>query len=574
MAEHAAAKAKTRVAAVVKPRVQAASSEAWTASRSSTLEVPQAATATAVSQPASLAKVRPRPTSAIRPISASEPDSPRTPKVQAAVAVVASATVKASPARVVANKSASQLATIPSANTTATDSFFSLPSRPGSSPEPDMESSSIHRPLSRPTSAHRPSKNSQQSVSFEGVEAAGTEAIANAATPARAALPTDLAEALAQLQVLRGENERLRATLQQERESFDQERTSLKAEKTSLEKEVSILRKEKKMDGISEDGTDSLHLSEVSRPPTANSKESRPMTVGSGRSYETAASQASLIYSTSPSSLRSIAEWVFPLQSRSLPPERPYERQLLANNDPRRQWIEEYIQGSLHSHRVAYDSDEWCTPPQIEVVRVSEVINPLTNTAYTQQLAHMQEVWITDREPVPELARAIPIRTSWQGKRMNEVLLFHGCSWDALFGILREGFDPRLGGTNTGAAFGIGSYFTTVASKADGYTEKWGDWQRRPSCDIPMDLRCLLVARVALGEVHELRTADSSLRRPPTGPDDVRCDSVLGVPRGRGGCVDYDEFVIYKQSQATPQFIVDYKHMDNCNCRACRNSKS
>ena len=25
-----------------------------------------------------------------------------------------------------------------------------------------------------------------------------------------------------------------------------------------------------------------------------------------------------------------------------------------------------------------------------------------------------------------------------------------------------EGFDPRLGGINTGAAFGIGCYFTTV----------------------------------------------------------------------------------------------------------------
>ncbi|CAJ1392153.1 unnamed protein product [Effrenium voratum] len=200
------------------------------------------------------------------------------------------------------------------------------------------------------------------------------------------------------------------------------------------------------------------------RPTTGNSMASGTI-VNSCLSFESAASHASLIYCSSPNSLRSVAEWVFPLQNRILPPEKTYDRQLLAPSDPRRQWLEEYIQGSLMSHRKTYDSEEWCSPPQIEIIRVSEVFNPIVNNAFYQQLNQMTEVWGTDRQPVPELHRAIPIRTAWDQSRMNEVLLFHGCKWDSLFGILREGFDPRLGGINTGAAFGIGCYFTTAGRR-------------------------------------------------------------------------------------------------------------
>ena len=46
--------------------------------------------------------------------------------------------------------------------------------------------------------------------------------------------------------------------------------------------------------------------------------------------------------------------------------------------------------------------------------------------------------------------------------------LFAGSPHRLLWG---EGFDPRLGGVNTGAAFGIGCYFTTVAS--------WKIWNGR-----------------------------------------------------------------------------------------------
>jgi len=28
-----------------------------------------------------------------------------------------------------------------------------------------------------------------------------------------------------------------------------------------------------------------------------------------------------------------------------------------------------------------YDSEEWCSPPQIEIIRISEVFNPIVNNA-------------------------------------------------------------------------------------------------------------------------------------------------------------------------------------------------
>jgi len=457
----------------------------------------------------------------------------------------------------------------------------------------------------RPISAHRPvivrsrskSKELQEEAQSRTVvaqPAAGPAAVRTQAVPGT--LQAQEARSAELLASLRAENARLRSESLEEHRLLSERLATAEQEKASVEarcrqleallkeqevvlaesrREVETLQArcqslEKSSQEVRKVGWELVANKDLER----DAKEPRPATsqsVNSGTlvSFESAASQASLIYCSSANSLRSVAEWVFPLQNRILPPEKTYDRQLLAPSDPRRQWLEEYIQGSLMSHRKMYDSEEWCSPPQIEIIRISEVFNPIVNNAYYQQLSQMQEVWGTDRQAVPEMSRAIPIRTAWDRNRMNEVLLFHGCKWDSLFGILREGFDPRLGGINTGAAFGIGCYFTTVASKADAYTERWEEWEGRPNCEIPADLRCLLVARVALGEISELRDADASLRRPPCSTADVRCDSVLGVPRARGGCVDYDEFVIYKQAQATPQFIVDYKHIDCCTCRSC-----
>jgi len=289
----------------------------------------------------------------------------------------------------------------------------------------------------------------------------------------------------------------------------------------------------------------------------------------SGASWRSATSNGSGLFAVSPGSLESIAEWVFSLNAHGVQPTNAYERVLVPSGDPRRQWLEDYLVNSLQPHRTAYNSEEWCPRAEVQVMKIWEVINEASNQAYRRELVQMLLTRPRDRTPVPELDAAIHVRTDLSAPRLNESLLFHGCKWETVFAILREGFDSRLGGINAGAAFGIGTYFSTVASKADQYTQRWVEWDRRPPCQVPAELRCMLVGRVALGEVHERPFADQSLRRPPLGPDGVRCESVLGVPRARGGCVDYDEFIIYKCSQATPQFVIEYEHKPGCRCRAC-----
>merc|ERR1711933_38459 len=105
----------------------------------------------------------------------------------------------------------------------------------------------------------------------------------------------------------------------------------------------------------------------------------------------------------------------------------------------------------------------------------------------------------------------------------------------------------------------MGAYFTTMASKADYYTDLFSHGGQSSS-------RVIFVARVALGEIHEAKTCDSSLRRPPVRNDGLRFDSVLGVPRSRGGRVDHDEFIVYERKQCCPQFAIVYRHKPTCRC--------
>lgn len=305
---------------------------------------------------------------------------------------------------------------------------------------------------------------------------------------------------------------------------------------------------------------------------TEVSKESKRTAAFTEHSWKTAGSQQSGVFSVSKNSLESMAEWVFALSSAapSLPSEHAYERILLNNDDPRRLWLEDYFQSALKPHRRTYTSSEWCPQPLVNVVKVYEVRNGAINAQYLQELKQVAAARPGHRQKAPELEQAICLRTHFSGPKLNEALLFHGCKWETVFQILREGFDSRLGGTNVGAAFGIGTYFSTVSSKADLYSQRWEDWQQRPSnCDVPPELRCMICARVVLGEIYETRRSDSTLRRPPIGRDHIRCDSVLGVPRERGGCVDYDEFVVYKPGQAVPQFVIEYAHVPECECRFC-----
>ncbi|KAL8437167.1 hypothetical protein ACSSS7_001146 [Eimeria intestinalis] len=81
-------------------------------------------------------------------------------------------------------------------------------------------------------------------------------------------------------------------------------------------------------------------------------------------------------------------------------------------------------------------------------------------------------------------------------------------------------------------------------------------------------VRCLLVARVCLGEVYKTLSTMPDARMPPNKPDPVSSklayDSIMAECRARGGVVDAVEFVVFERAQALPQFIVTYSHAPHC----------
>ncbi|KAL8271260.1 hypothetical protein Esti_004826 [Eimeria stiedai] len=98
--------------------------------------------------------------------------------------------------------------------------------------------------------------------------------------------------------------------------------------------------------------------------------------------------------------------------------------------------------------------------------------------------------------------------------------------------------------------------------------------QGRPASSSPATtMRCLLVARVCLGEVYKTLSTMPDARMPPNKPDPVATklayDSVMAECRARGGVVDAVEFVVFERAQALPQFIVTYSHAPHCQCAEC-----
>jgi len=224
-------------------------------------------------------------------------------------------------------------------------------------------------------------------------------------------------------------------------------------------------------------------------------------------------------------------------------------------NSPDFKFLEAIFQGSLTSHRLHYDSEEWCEPPQLTIVKITTVPFP----------SDLLQKYTTNREriskkplhalQVPMDAALKPITTQ---RNANEYFLFHGCPWAAVDDIAATGFDWRLAGKKTGMMFGRGIYFAPRASKCDFYADTNKD-----------GTKCMFLARVMLG---------SSLPRwrkctdvTTVGPD---FDSICAMPREYQGSVDFPEMVIYQKGQALPCFKIEYKHESSCRCNLCRRVES
>merc|ERR1712224_331793 len=145
----------------------------------------------------------------------------------------------------------------------------------------------------------------------------------------------------------------------------------------------------------------------------------------------------------------------------------------------------------------------------------------------------------------------------------NEHFLFHGARPEVLDEICKGGFDPRRVGEQVGKLFGVATYLTPNASKADTYTESFVN--RLPKTA----QRKVIIARALLGEAHCTMTRMSDATRPPNGDDDRPLDSVWADMRTNGGIVDHIEVMLYDKGQAYPEAIVSYSHTPSCRCAEC-----
>ncbi|EFC42255.1 poly ADP-ribose polymerase family, member 14-like protein [Naegleria gruberi] len=120
-------------------------------------------------------------------------------------------------------------------------------------------------------------------------------------------------------------------------------------------------------------------------------------------------------------------------------------------------------------------------------------------------------------------------------------LLFHGTrSTDpSIIYDGHEGFDMRF--SNTGM-WGIGCYFAVNASYSNGY-----------AFPVPgTNYRKFFLAEVLTGDFHSC-SSNSNIRIPPLKPNSaVRYDSVKGNTGGS------DIFIVYKNSQAYPKYLITY----------------
>lgn len=139
--------------------------------------------------------------------------------------------------------------------------------------------------------------------------------------------------------------------------------------------------------------------------------------------------------------------------------------------------------------------------------------------------------------------------TSMQ-RSVNEVYLWHGTSHQSAMSISKNGFSLEHAGSATGSSlYGDGIYLAECSSKADEYA--------RDCPEAHPEVYCLLFCRTVLGEVLRLTTGGEStyaMIKAMVASDAY--DSVLGDREVSVGT--YREFVVYKEEQVYPEYLVLY----------------
>lgn len=134
----------------------------------------------------------------------------------------------------------------------------------------------------------------------------------------------------------------------------------------------------------------------------------------------------------------------------------------------------------------------------------------------------------------------------------NETFMFHGTSFETAVKVALEGFDFRL--SKKSGYYGQGTYFASQACKSHHYTN---------NNETNVQMRTMIVSRVALGDIWFADKVDKDRRRPPDREGSHRpYDTVVAKPGPMPGHYQnvqtHLEAIIFGNDQAYPEFIVQY----------------
>jgi hypothetical protein len=222
--------------------------------------------------------------------------------------------------------------------------------------------------------------------------------------------------------------------------------------------------------------------------------------------------------------------------------------------DPIFESISEGFRNSFRSHRLRKRAAEWCDVASVEVTSIQLVASPDVRDRYHRMLGR------EDASRIEPLAvDATPLDPT-----LNEFLLYHGTTNEAIGRICEEGFDPRIRRRGcTRPMLGEGIYFASAASKADQYAS--------PS---QFGFRRQILTRVCLGKAYQTRRSLRDQAHPPLYRDDEARErmygSVLGLTRAEGGALDFREYVVYDGARSLPAAVITYRHTPGCRCHVCR----
>lgn len=135
-------------------------------------------------------------------------------------------------------------------------------------------------------------------------------------------------------------------------------------------------------------------------------------------------------------------------------------------------------------------------------------------------------------------------RLSEMERMLSERHLFHGTSTDAVEGICKHNFDPRVCGKHA-TMFGQGSYFARKAVYSHNFSKR-----------SPKGVHCMFLAKVLTGRFI---VGNPSMRRPPPlNPRDPSSDLYDSCV---DNWVDPQIYVIFNDDQSYPYFIIQYEEV-------------